>query len=92
MEVHSYWVFDIFTYGDRLKEEKDPSMELPGSREEEQIHLLLAHRDKLLQKIHKEELQITCLDYRIYQIEHKKVLLQENREECEYDNNRKSNF
>ena len=63
MEVHSYWVFDIFTYGDRLKEEKDPSMELPGSREEEQIHLLLAHRDKLLQKIHKEELQITCLDF-----------------------------
>lgn len=48
-------------------------MELPESREEEQIHLLTAHRDKLLQKIHKEERQITCLDYLIYQIEHRKV-------------------
>lgn len=48
-------------------------MELPESREEEQIHLLMAHRDKLLQKIHKEERQITCLDYLIYQIEHRKV-------------------
>ena len=48
-------------------------MELPESREGEQRNLLTAHREKLLQKIHKEERQITCLDYLIYQIKHRKA-------------------
>ena len=48
-------------------------MELPETREEELINLLTAHREKLLQKIHKEERQITCLDYLIYQIKHRKA-------------------
>ncbi len=48
-------------------------MELPESRDGEQINLLTAHREKLLQKIHKEERQITCLDYLIYQIKHRKA-------------------
>ena len=48
-------------------------MEIPQSREEEQINLLTAHREKLLHKIHKVERQITCLDYLIYQIEHRKA-------------------
>ena len=48
-------------------------MELPETREEEQINLLTAHREKLLHKIHKEERQITCLDYLIYQIKHRKA-------------------
>ena len=58
----------------------------------EQFRFLSAHRVKLLDQIHESQEKLDCLDYLIYQIEHKKVLLQENREECEYDNNRKSNF
>lgn len=67
-------------------------MELSGSHEGEKIKLLMTHRDKLLQKIHKDEHRITCLDYLIYQIEHRKIEIQENKEECEDDNSRKSDF
>lgn len=40
-------------------------------RAREQIKLLSAHRQFLLDRIHEEEKQIDCLDYLVYQI-HKK--------------------
>lgn len=38
-------------------------------RTEEQIMLLSRHRSKLLDRIHKEEKRIDCLDYLVYQIQ-----------------------
>ncbi len=62
-------------------------MEIPQSGEEEQINLLTAHREKLLQKIHKEERQITCPGLSDLSDRTQEGLNTENREECEYDNN-----
>lgn len=38
------------------------------NQKEGELELLQCHRDKLLEKIHKEESRISCLDYLIYQI------------------------
>ena len=40
--------------------------------EEQQIQLLSGHRKHLLEKLHREEKQIDCLDYLLYQIQKKK--------------------
>ena len=40
--------------------------------EEQQIQLLSGHRKHLLEKLHKEERQIDCLDYLLYQMQKKK--------------------
>ena len=40
-------------------------------REKEQMRLLSLHRASLLDRIHEGEKQIDCLDYLIYQMEHK---------------------
>lgn len=37
----------------------------------EQLELLAQHREQLLDKVHKEEKRIDCLDYLVYQIEKK---------------------
>ena len=39
---------------------------------EQQLQLLSRHRKHLLEKLHREEKQIDCLDYLIYQIQKKK--------------------
>lgn len=40
-----------------------------GEQKEEQLALLETHRNQLLNRVHKEEKKIYCLDYLIYQIE-----------------------
>lgn len=40
--------------------------------EEQQIRLLSGHRKHLLEKLHKDEKRIDCLDYLIYQMQNKK--------------------
>ena len=40
--------------------------------EEQQIRLLSGHRKHLLEKLHKDEKRIDCLDYLIYQMKNKK--------------------
>lgn len=40
--------------------------------EEQQIRLLSDHRKHLLEKLHKDEKRIDCLDYLIYQMQNKK--------------------
>ena len=42
------------------------------AEEERQLQLLSGHRKHLLEELHKEEKRIDCLDYLIYQIEHRK--------------------
>ena len=37
--------------------------------EEQQIQLLSGHRKHLLEKLHREEKQIDCLDYLLYQMQ-----------------------
>ena len=39
---------------------------------QEQLDLLSVQRQKLLDKVHKEEKKIVCLDYLVYQIEKQK--------------------
>ena len=39
---------------------------------QEQLDLLSVQRQKLLDKVHKEEKKIVCLDYLVYQIENQK--------------------
>ena len=39
--------------------------------EEQQIQLLSGHRKHLLEKLHREEKRIDCLDYLIYQMKKK---------------------
>lgn len=39
--------------------------------EEQQIRLLSGHRKHLLEKLHREEKRIDCLDYLIYQMKKK---------------------
>ena len=39
--------------------------------EEQQIQLLSGHRKDLLEKLHREEKRIDCLDYLIYQMKKK---------------------
>ncbi len=40
--------------------------------EEQQLRLLFGHRKHLLERLHREEKRIDCLDYLIYQIQNKK--------------------
>lgn len=40
--------------------------------EEQQIRLLFGHRKHLLEKLHRDEKRIDCLDYLIYQMQNKK--------------------
>ena len=40
--------------------------------EEQQLKLLSGHRKHLLEKLHRDERRIDCLDYLIYQMEKKK--------------------
>lgn len=40
--------------------------------EEQQIQLLSGHRKHLLEKLHREEKRIDCLDYLLYQMQNKK--------------------
>ena len=40
--------------------------------EEQQIRLLSGHRKYLLEKLHRDEKRIDCLDYLIYQMQNKK--------------------
>ena len=40
--------------------------------EEQQIRLLSGHRKHLLEKLHRDEKRIDCLDYLIYQMQNKK--------------------
>ncbi len=40
--------------------------------EEQQIRLLSGHRKHLLEKLHREEKRIDCLDYLLYQMQNKK--------------------
>ena len=40
--------------------------------EEQQLRLLSGHRKHLLEKLHRDERRIDCLDYLIYQMEKKK--------------------
>lgn len=40
--------------------------------EEQQIQLLSGHRKYLLEKLHRDEKRIDCLDYLIYQMQNKK--------------------
>ena len=40
--------------------------------EEQQIQLLSGHRKHLLEKPHREEKRIDCLDYLLYQMQNKK--------------------
>ena len=48
-------------------------MALQGSEDEEQqIRLLSGHRKHLLEKLHRDEKRIDCLDYLIYQMQNKK--------------------
>ena len=48
-------------------------MALQGSEDEEQqIRLLSGHRKHLLEKLHREEKRIDCLDYLLYQMQKKK--------------------
>lgn len=49
-------------------------MALQGSDDEEQqIRLLSGHRKHLLEKLHREQKRIDCLDYLIYQMQKKKL-------------------
>ena len=41
--------------------------------EEQQIQLLSGHRKHLLEKLHREEKQIDCLDYLLYQMQKNKT-------------------
>ena len=51
-------------------------MDLQDSEDEEQqIQLLSGHRKHLLEKLHREEKRIDCLDYLLYQMNQKAVLL-----------------
>ena len=48
-------------------------MSLQNSKsEEQQLRLLAAHRKYLLERLHRVERRIDCLDYLIYQMENKK--------------------
>lgn len=40
--------------------------------EEQQIRFLSGHRKHLLEKLHREEKRIDCLDYLLYQMQNKK--------------------
>ncbi len=40
--------------------------------EEEQLGLLSQHRRQLLDRVHRDEKRIDCLDYLVHQITHKK--------------------
>lgn len=40
--------------------------------EEQQIQLLSGHRRYLLEKLHRDEKRIDCLDYLLYQMQNKK--------------------
>lgn len=51
------------------------SLEESGSTRK-QMELLSAHRDHLLEKVHREEKRIDCLDYLVYQLEKRKKMLQ----------------
>lgn len=42
-------------------------------RVREQLDLLASHRRQLLDRVHKEERKIDCLDYLVYQMEKKKA-------------------
>lgn len=42
---------------------------LDHDNEEQQIQFLSGHRKHLLEKLHKDERQIDCLDYLLYQIQ-----------------------
>ena len=41
--------------------------------EEQQIQLLSGHRKHLLEKLHREEKRIDCLDYLLYQMQKKNI-------------------
>lgn len=43
--------------------------DLRSDREEEGMKLLAAHRRLILDKLHKEQKKIDCLDYLVYQME-----------------------
>ena len=43
-----------------------------SEEEEQQLRLLSGHRKQLLEKLHRDERRIDCLDYLIYQMEKKK--------------------
>ena len=40
--------------------------------EEQQIRLLSGHRKNLLERLHRDEKRIDCLDYLLYQMQNKK--------------------
>ena len=46
--------------------------------EEQQLRLLSGHRKHLLEKLHRDERRIDCLDYLIYQMEKKKMKMNVN--------------
>lgn len=47
-------------------------MTLQDNNEEQRIRLLSNHRKHLLEKLHREEKRIDCLDYLIFQMQNKK--------------------
>lgn len=52
---------------DRKTVERFLNLEEAGQTEE-QLRLLSAHREQLLDRVHQEEKRIDCLDYLVYQI------------------------
>ena len=47
-------------------------MALQDRDEEQQLRLLSGHRKNLLERLHREEKRIDCLDYLLYQMQKKK--------------------
>ena len=48
---------------------------LKNGAEKEELQILSRHRKTLLDRIHREERKIDCLDYLVYQIEQHKITI-----------------
>ena len=48
-------------------------MALQDRDEEQQLRLLSGHRKNLLERLHREEKRIDCLDYLLYQMQKKNI-------------------
>lgn len=49
---------------------------LKNGAEKEELQILSRHRKTLLDRIHREERKIDCLDYLVYQIEQHKITIE----------------
>lgn len=71
--LYAYTVLQNLTDAGCTDEMVEKFMALQDSEDEEQqIRLLSGHRKHLLEKLHKDEKRIDCLDYLIYQMQNKK--------------------